>query len=109
MRSFVDASDIAATVAFLCSEAARLINGQVVAVDGHTETLRTAFPDEVRAGEVEFWGSEAASAQAGRSGRSTVAGSSAADCSSPWTILDGAKATGTGTKRERLAHGHVER
>lgn len=54
MRSFVDASDIAATVAFLCSDAARLINGQVIAVDGHTETLRTAFPDEARAGEVEF-------------------------------------------------------
>ena len=54
MRSFVGATDIAATVAFLCSDAARLINGQIVSVDGHTETLRTAFPDDERAGEVDF-------------------------------------------------------
>ena len=54
MRSFVDATDIAATVAFLSSDAARLINGQIVSVDGHTETLRTAFPDDDRAGEVDF-------------------------------------------------------
>jgi enoyl-[acyl-carrier-protein] reductase (NADH) len=54
MRSFVDATDIAATVTYLCSDAARLINGQIVSVDGHTETLRTAFPDDARAGAVEF-------------------------------------------------------
>ena len=54
MRSFVDATDIAATVAFLCSDAARLINGQIVSVDGHTETLRTEFPDDVRVSGVDF-------------------------------------------------------
>jgi len=54
MRSFVDATDIAATVAYLCSDAARLINGQIISVDGYTETLRTAFPDDARAGEVDF-------------------------------------------------------
>ena len=54
MRSFVEASDIAAMVTFLCSDAARLINGQIVAVDGYTETLRTAFPDDARVGHVDF-------------------------------------------------------
>lgn len=41
MRTFVRPSDIAAMVVFLCSDAARYVNGQVVGVDGHTETLRT--------------------------------------------------------------------
>ena len=41
MGSFVDASDIAEAVAFLSSPAARFISGQVLGVDGHTETLRT--------------------------------------------------------------------
>lgn len=54
MRTFVDATDIAATVAYLCSDAARLVNGQIISVDGYTETLRTGFPDDVRAGVVEF-------------------------------------------------------
>jgi NAD(P)-dependent dehydrogenase (short-subunit alcohol dehydrogenase family) len=41
MGSFVDAGDIAEAVAFLSSPAARFISGQVLGVDGHTETLRT--------------------------------------------------------------------
>jgi NAD(P)-dependent dehydrogenase (short-subunit alcohol dehydrogenase family) len=41
MGSFVDAADIAEAVAFLSSPAARFISGQVLGVDGHTETLRT--------------------------------------------------------------------
>ena len=54
MRTFIDASDIAAMVAFLCSDAARFMNGEVVSVDGHTETLRTAFPDDRRVSGVDF-------------------------------------------------------
>ena len=49
MRSFVTPADIAATAVFLCSDAARLINGQVVSVDGHMESGRTVWPDEQRA------------------------------------------------------------
>ncbi len=41
MRSFIDASDIGEMVAFLASRAARFISGQVISVDGHTETLST--------------------------------------------------------------------
>jgi len=48
MRSFIEASDVAAMVAFLVSPAARFINGEVISVDGNTETLRTGWPDEVR-------------------------------------------------------------
>ena len=41
MRSFIDASDIGETIVFLASPAARFISGQVLSVDGHTETLST--------------------------------------------------------------------
>lgn len=44
MRTFVTADDVAATVAFLCSDAARHVNGQIISVDGYTETLRTTSP-----------------------------------------------------------------
>lgn len=54
MRTFIDASDIAAAVAFLCSDAARFVNGEVVSVDGHCETLRTEFPDATRVSGVDF-------------------------------------------------------
>lgn len=37
MRSFVDAQDIANMAVFLGSSAARMVSGQVIAVDGHTE------------------------------------------------------------------------
>ncbi len=39
MRAWVTAEDIAATALFLASPAARRISGQVIPVDGHTETL----------------------------------------------------------------------
>jgi NAD(P)-dependent dehydrogenase (short-subunit alcohol dehydrogenase family) len=41
MQTFIDAADIGEMVAFLASPAARYISGQVISVDGHTETLRT--------------------------------------------------------------------
>lgn len=37
MRSFVEGRDIAEMALFLASERARLVSGQVIAVDGHTE------------------------------------------------------------------------
>ena len=37
MRSFVQARDIANMAVFLGSDGARLVSGQVIAVDGHTE------------------------------------------------------------------------
>ena len=37
MRSFVTAQDIANMAVFLASDGARLVSGQVIAVDGHTE------------------------------------------------------------------------
>ncbi|OCW57358.1 SDR family oxidoreductase [Hoeflea olei] len=37
MRSFVTAQDVANMAAFLASDGARLVSGQVIAVDGHTE------------------------------------------------------------------------
>ncbi len=39
MQSFVEASEIADTVGFLCSHKARHISGQIISVDGNTETL----------------------------------------------------------------------
>src|SRR5262249_48318731 len=37
MRSFITAEDIGAMAVFLASDAARLVSGQIIAVDGHTE------------------------------------------------------------------------
>jgi NAD(P)-dependent dehydrogenase (short-subunit alcohol dehydrogenase family) len=37
MRRFVEAKDVAAMACFLASEGGRLISGQAIAVDGHTE------------------------------------------------------------------------
>ena len=37
MRSLVTAEDVANMALFLCSKGARLVSGQVIAVDGHTE------------------------------------------------------------------------
>ncbi len=37
MKSFVEGRDIGAMAVFLASDAARLVSGQVIAVDGHTE------------------------------------------------------------------------
>lgn len=39
MQSFVDATDIGEAIVFLASPAARFVSGQVLSVDGHTETL----------------------------------------------------------------------
>ncbi|AQA18166.1 3-oxoacyl-[acyl-carrier-protein] reductase [Halioglobus japonicus] len=39
MRLFVEASDIAETVRFLCSPAGHSISGQAMGIDGHTEGL----------------------------------------------------------------------
>ena len=52
MRTFVTADDIAAAVVFFCSDAARFVNGQILSVDGHTETLRTAWPDDIRPDDI---------------------------------------------------------
>ena len=43
MRKFVTAEDIAGMCAFLASKDAALVSGQVIAVDGHTETLSFPF------------------------------------------------------------------
>jgi len=43
MRKFVTAEDIANMCAFLASDGARLVSGQVIAVDGHTESLSFPF------------------------------------------------------------------
>lgn len=37
MRSLVTAEDVAYMAVFLCSDGSRLVSGQVIAVDGHTE------------------------------------------------------------------------
>ena len=47
MGSFVDATDIAEAAAFLSSPTARFVSGQVLGVDGHTETLRTVYSHSV--------------------------------------------------------------
>ena len=39
MQTFVDPEEIADTIVFLCSEQARHISGQMLAIDGNTETL----------------------------------------------------------------------
>lgn len=44
MMKFIDADEIADMVVFLCSNSARSISGQIIAVDGHSETL---FPRDV--------------------------------------------------------------
>jgi NAD(P)-dependent dehydrogenase (short-subunit alcohol dehydrogenase family) len=41
MQTFIPTQDIANMVLFLCSKAGHKISGQVMAVDGHNETLRT--------------------------------------------------------------------
>jgi NAD(P)-dependent dehydrogenase (short-subunit alcohol dehydrogenase family) len=41
LRTFVTAQDIANLILFICSEAGSKISGQALAVDGHTEILRT--------------------------------------------------------------------
>lgn len=41
MRTLIDASDIADMAVFLAGDGARVINGQMLSVDGNTETLRT--------------------------------------------------------------------
>ena len=45
MRSFVSADDVAALASFLASPEARLISGQIVGVDGHTESLSSVPTD----------------------------------------------------------------
>jgi NAD(P)-dependent dehydrogenase (short-subunit alcohol dehydrogenase family) len=44
MRSFVRAEDVAAMAVFLGSDAARLVSGQIIAVDGHTENPDPTVP-----------------------------------------------------------------
>ena len=39
MKCFVEATDVAALVMFICSDAGSRISGQALSVDGHTETL----------------------------------------------------------------------
>ncbi len=42
MRTFIDPDEIAQTICFLASPLGLKISGQVLSVDGHTETLRTS-------------------------------------------------------------------
>ena len=39
MQCFVDPEEIADLIVFLCSDYGRHISGQIIGVDGHTETL----------------------------------------------------------------------
>ena len=39
LRTFISADDIARMALFLASDAGARISGQIIAVDGHTETL----------------------------------------------------------------------
>ncbi|MEZ4864059.1 MAG: SDR family oxidoreductase [Caldilineaceae bacterium] len=41
MHTFVQAQDIANMIIYLCSDAGKVISGQALSIDGHTETLRT--------------------------------------------------------------------
>ena len=41
MRTLIDPGDIAAMAVFLAGAGARMVNGQILSVDGNTETLRT--------------------------------------------------------------------
>ncbi len=41
MRAFVEAADIADEAVFLASDEARMIDGQILAVDGHAESRAT--------------------------------------------------------------------
>jgi NAD(P)-dependent dehydrogenase (short-subunit alcohol dehydrogenase family) len=41
MRTFIEPDEIAQTICFLASSLGSKISGQVISVDGHTETLRT--------------------------------------------------------------------
>ena len=43
LREFVSADDIAAMVCFLAGPGGRMISGQVIGLDGHTETLTSSF------------------------------------------------------------------
>jgi NAD(P)-dependent dehydrogenase (short-subunit alcohol dehydrogenase family) len=43
MRRFVSAQDIAGMAVFLASDAARLVSGQVIAVDGNTENPESSI------------------------------------------------------------------
>ena len=42
MRRFMDAADIAGAVVYMASPAGRHVSGQVLSVDGATETLRSS-------------------------------------------------------------------
>ena len=42
MRRFMDAADIAGAVGYMASPAGRDVSGQVLSVDGATETLRSS-------------------------------------------------------------------
>ena len=43
MRTFIDGADIGAAVVWLSSPEARFVSGQVLSIDGNTETLRTTW------------------------------------------------------------------
>ena len=45
LRSFVEADDVANTALFLASREGRMISGQILGVDGHTESLSNWLDD----------------------------------------------------------------